>query len=85
MRTDSTTSIIAGAGVDHNGTPTLANSLINVAVETGAAKFQTFRAKQVVSRGAPRRITRLGRPVRGESWFELICELDWVEMNFWIR
>ena len=46
--------IIAEAGVNHNGDINLAKKLIDVAVEAGAdaVKFQTFKAKNLVSKDA---------------------------------
>ena len=46
--------IIAEAGVNHNGSIELAKKLIDVAVEAGvdAVKFQTFKAKKLVSKNA---------------------------------
>ena len=48
--------IVAEAGVNHNGSPDLARSLIDAAAEAGAdaVKFQSFRADDLVSRSAPR-------------------------------
>lgn len=47
--------IIAEAGVNHNGDVGLAKRLIDVAYEAGAdaVKFQTFKAKKLVSSKAP--------------------------------
>ena len=47
--------IIAEAGVNHNGDPVLAHKLVDMAVYAGAdaIKFQTFRAKSLVSNSAP--------------------------------
>ena len=46
--------IIAEAGVNHNGSIELAKKLIDVAVEAGvdAAKFQTFKTENLVSKSA---------------------------------
>ncbi len=45
------TTIIAEAGVNHNGDPEIAKQLVDVAVDAGAdiVKFQTFRAEKLVS------------------------------------
>jgi len=50
------TYIIAEAGVNHNGSLEMAKKLVTTAATCGcdAVKFQTFRAVQLVSRGAPK-------------------------------
>ncbi|PFG53730.1 N-acetylneuraminate synthase [Marinobacter sp. LV10R520-4] len=50
------TLIIAEAGVNHNGDLNLAKKLIAVAAEAGAdlVKFQTFVAKNMISKSAPK-------------------------------
>ncbi len=50
----SKTLIIAEAGVNHNGDLSIASNMIDVAAEAGAdvIKFQTFKAKNMVSRQA---------------------------------
>ena len=50
-----TVSVIAEAGVNHNGDVDLAHQLIDVAVRSGAAavKFQTFRSDQLAAPAAP--------------------------------
>lgn len=49
------TIIIAEAGVNHNGSIEVAKQLIDVAAEAGVdyVKFQTFKARNLVSRSAP--------------------------------
>ena len=48
--------IIAEAGVNHNGDPTLAKRLVEAAFEAGAdaVKFQTFKASELISAVAPK-------------------------------
>lgn len=48
--------IIAEAGVNHNGQRDLAFALVDAAADAGAdaIKFQTFDAKKLASRSAPK-------------------------------
>ena len=48
------TIIIAEAGVNHNGSLTLAKRLVDAAADAGAdyIKFQTFRSEQLVAKSA---------------------------------
>lgn len=52
------TTIIAEAGVNHNGDFELAKRLISVAAEAGAdfVKFQTFKANKIVSKSAKKAV-----------------------------
>ena len=47
--------VIAEAGVNHNGSISIAKKLAKVAVKAGAdaVKFQTFKAKDEITRQAP--------------------------------
>ncbi len=56
------TLIIAEAGVNHNGSLDLAKTLIDVAAEAGAdiVKFQTFKAKNLVSKAAQKAAYQVG-------------------------
>jgi N,N'-diacetyllegionaminate synthase len=51
-----TTLIIAEAGVNHNGDPTLARRMVEAAADAGAdlVKFQTFNADRLVAPNAPK-------------------------------
>ena len=61
--------IIAEAGVNHNGDPELARQLINVAAEAGAdyVKFQTFTAEKLVSATAQKARYQQQNDARGGS------------------
>jgi len=70
--------IIAEAGVNHNGSLTMAKDLIDLAADAGAdaVKFQTFLAEEVISTFAPKapyqeRITSVG-----ESQLEMVQKLQ---------
>jgi N,N'-diacetyllegionaminate synthase len=70
--------IIAEAGVNHNGDVELARRLIREAKRSGAdcVKFQTFRAENVVSRGAPKAAYQLRSTDPAESQFEMLKKLE---------
>ena len=70
--------IIAEAGVNHNGSLTIAKQLIDVAVEAGAdaVKFQTFKAEKVMSRYAPKAEYQTQTTDRQESHLEMVKKLQ---------
>jgi N-acetylneuraminate synthase len=75
--------IIAEAGVNHNGDLNLAKRLIDVAAEAGAdaVKFQTFRAEQLVSRNAPKAEYQTRTTDQAESQLEMIRKLELTEAD----
>lgn len=74
-------SIIAEAGVNHNGDLNLGKQLIDVAADAGASavKFQTFCAEQLVSRRAPKAEYQMRTTDRAESQLEMIRKLALTE------
>lgn len=72
------TFIIAEAGVNHNGSMELAKKLIDTAVEAGvdAVKFQTFKAKNLVSKKAQKAEYQKETTDKEESQFEMIKKLE---------
>ena len=70
--------IIAEAGVNHNGSIQLAKKLIDKAVFSGAdaVKFQTFKAKNVVSKSAPKADYQKQTTNSRESQFDMIKRLE---------
>ena len=70
--------IIAEAGVNHNGSILLAKKLIDKAVFSGAdaVKFQTFKAKNVVSKNAPKADYQKQTMNSRESQFDMIKRLE---------
>ena len=70
--------IIAEAGVNHNGSIKLAKELIDVAVESGAdaVKFQTFKAKSLVSKTAEKADYQKKTTDTSESQFDMIKKLE---------
>jgi N,N'-diacetyllegionaminate synthase len=72
------TFIIAEAGVNHNGSIKLAKKLIDVAVQTGAdaVKFQTFKAKNLVSKKAQKADYQKKTTDSEESQFDMIKKLE---------
>jgi sialic acid synthase SpsE len=77
------TFITAEAGVNHNGDIKLAKKLINVAKDAGAdaVKFQTFKAKDVVTQNAEK--AEYQKETTGEgSQYDMIKKLELTEEDF---
>lgn len=72
------TFIIAEAGVNHNGSMTLAKQLIDAAASSGAdaVKFQTFKSEQVVSAKAVKAAYQLKATDSAESQLDMIKKLE---------
>lgn len=70
--------IIAEAGVNHNGSIRLAKKLIDKAVFSGAdaVKFQTFKAKNLVSKNAPKADYQKQTTNSRESQFDMVKKLE---------
>ena len=76
------TTVIAEAGVNHNGSIEMAKQLIDVAANAGAdyVKFQTFRAESLTTPTAEIAEYQKKDTNKSKSQFEMIrkLELDWV-------
>lgn len=70
--------IIAEAGVNHNGSITLAKKLIDIASDAGvdAVKFQTFKAETLVSKTAQKASYQKQTTDSNESQFDMIKRLE---------
>jgi N,N'-diacetyllegionaminate synthase len=70
--------IIAEAGVNHNGDINLAMRLIDAAKEAGAdaVKFQTFKAEEVLTRGAEKAGYQKETTSTDESQYDMIKSLE---------
>lgn len=70
--------IIAEAGVNHNGNIEIAKKLVDIAAESGtdAVKFQTFKAKNIVSKYAEKADYQKQLTNSEESHFEMIRKLE---------
>ncbi len=70
--------IIAEAGVNHNGRFDLARRLVNKARQVGAdaVKFQTFKAKRLVTISAPKAEYQRHNTGSVESQFEMLRRLE---------
>lgn len=70
--------IVAEAGVNHNGSLDLARRLIDVAAESGAdvVKFQSFRAEELASAGAPKARYQEVTTSSAESQLDMLRKLQ---------
>ena len=70
--------IIAEAGVNHNGELALALELVDRAADAGAdaVKFQTFDAKKLATRTAPKASYQQRTTDAAESQLEMLCKLE---------
>lgn len=74
----SKTYIIAEAGVNHNGQEELAFQLVDAAVEAGAdvVKFQTFKAKNLVTASAQQANYQIQNTKKVETQLEMLTRLE---------
>lgn len=72
------TLIIAEAGVNHNGDEKLAFELVNAAHEAGAdiVKFQTFKAKNLVTVNAKQAEYQVANTQKQESQLDMLSRLE---------
>jgi N-acetylneuraminate synthase len=70
--------VIAEAGVNHNGDLNLARALVDCAAEAGAdaVKFQTFDARKLATRSAPKASYQRSITNATESQLELLRKLE---------
>ena len=75
--------VIAEAGVNHNGSKRLAMEMIEVAAEAGVdvVKFQTFCAEKVISRFAPKAEYQIKTTGSVESQLEMAKKLELSESS----
>lgn len=70
--------IIAEAGVNHNGSYTIAKKLIDVAADSGAdaIKFQTFKAENLVTKKSKKANYQLKSSKKNETQFRMLKKLE---------
>jgi len=75
---NSNVTIIAEAGVNHNGSLAIAKKLIDIAVDAGAdiVKFQTFKAEKLVTEMAEKAEYQKVVKEKFESQFEMLKKLE---------
>ncbi len=75
--------IIAEAGVNHNGSIELAKKLIDEAVDAGVdiVKFQTFKAENLVNKNAQKATYQIENTGNIESQFDMLKKLELNEEN----
>ncbi len=78
MMKERSVTIIAEAGVNHNGDIGNAFKLIDVAAEAGAdfVKFQSFKADKLVSKDAPKAEYQIKNTGADESQYEMLKRLE---------
>jgi N-acetylneuraminate synthase len=76
--------IIAEAGVNHNGSLTLAKKLVDVAVDAGvdAVKFQTFKTEDLVTKKTDMAKYQKNNTKINETQFEMLKKLELNENDF---
>ncbi len=72
------TTIIAEAGVNHNGDMTMAKKLVDAAADAGAdlVKFQTFKAETLVTQSAEKAEYQKNFTEKSETHFEMLKKLE---------
>ena len=75
------TTIIAEAGVNHNGDLNLAKKMIEIAAQVGAdfVKFQTFTAEKLVTRTVPKAAYQRENNGNEETQYEMLKKLELTE------
>jgi N,N'-diacetyllegionaminate synthase len=70
--------IIAEAGVNHNGSLSIALNMIDAAAKVGAdaIKFQTFKAEKMVSKSAPKALYQKQRTNNKQTQLEMLSKLE---------
>jgi sialic acid synthase SpsE len=70
--------IIAEAGVNHNGSLTLAKKLVDTAKDAGvdAVKFQTFKTKELVTKDAKTASYQYKNIGKKQSQYEMLRRLE---------
>lgn len=78
MISDNNVTIIAEAGVNHNGNLKMAKELAKIALEAGAdyVKYQTFIPELLASNIAPKAEYQKNKKAKEESQLEMLCNLQ---------
>lgn len=76
--------LIAEAGVNHNGSLSIARSLIDVAVDSGvdAIKFQTYKTERLILQSTEKAIYQQSNVDKEETFYEMLKKYELTEGDF---
>ena len=76
--------LIAEAGVNHNGSLSIARSLVDVAADSGvdAIKFQTYKTEKLILQSTEKASYQQSKVNKEESFYEMLKKYELEEGNF---
>ena len=76
--------LIAEAGVNHNGSLSIARSLVDIAADSGvdAIKFQTYKTEKLILRSTEKASYQQSNVKKEESFYEMLKKYELTEGDF---